>query len=189
MRGKSPQDVSEVSERIDVMVLAASGHRVQDCRRPATTVTPEECVVLAAESLGTEHPFGEVIVDAQLAVLGVATERRPVGLRVGDRLTDRALGQDVASLLGQPLPERCQQRDRLPQAGTETGTQLVLSFGPAVGNTSCVPVELPSRLNSPRKLANSGNDTIAANVELVPAPLLETDIPVDFPGKKSDTGW
>ena len=78
-------------------------------------VTPDGRLV-ASDGLGAEHPLGKIIVDAQIPVLGVATERRPVGLSVGDRLTDRALGQDVMVLLGQPLPEGRQQRNRIPLA-------------------------------------------------------------------------
>jgi hypothetical protein len=34
------EDVGEVGERIDVVVLAGPGERIQDRRRPAATVTP-----------------------------------------------------------------------------------------------------------------------------------------------------
>src|SRR5512142_3545719 len=88
---------------------------------------PQKGPIPASDRLGTQHPLGEVIVDAQLPVLGVATERRPVRLRVGDRLTDRALGQHVAALVGQPLLEGRQQRDRIPltQGATALGREIL----------------------------------------------------------------
>src|SRR3954466_7571046 len=95
-------------------MLTGAGEGIQDGCRPAATVTPQERPVAASESLGTQHPFGEVVVDAQLPMLGIARERRPVRLSITDRLTDRALGQREAALLGQPLPEGRQQRDRIP---------------------------------------------------------------------------
>src|SRR5688500_4797571 len=126
MGRQASEDVLEVREGIDIVVLAGAGESVQDGRRQATTVTPQERPVFASERLGTEYPLGEVVVDAQLPVLGIAAERRPVRLRVGDRLTDRALGQCEATLFGQPLPEGRQQRDRipLPQGTTVLGREL-----------------------------------------------------------------
>src|SRR5262245_20523726 len=64
------QDVLPICERVDPVVLAGAGHGVEDRRRTATAVTPEERPVAASDRLGTEHPLGEVVVDAQLPVLG-----------------------------------------------------------------------------------------------------------------------
>jgi hypothetical protein len=66
-RGRhATEDVVEIGERIDDVVLTGAGERMQDGRRPAATVTPEERVVPASQSLGAEHPLGEVIVHAQV---------------------------------------------------------------------------------------------------------------------------
>jgi hypothetical protein len=106
MGRQATEDVPKVREGIDVVVLAAAGQGVEEDRRsPTTTVTPEEGRIAAPDRLGTEHPLGEVIVDAQLPTLRVVEQRLPVGLREGDRLADRALGQYEVALLGQPLPE------------------------------------------------------------------------------------
>jgi hypothetical protein len=75
---QSAEDVPQVGERVDVVVLSGADEGIRDRRRPAPTVTPEEHVFLSTDGLGTEHPLGEVIVDAQVAVLGVAAESRPV---------------------------------------------------------------------------------------------------------------
>jgi hypothetical protein len=103
MGRQATEDILEVRERVDIVVLTGAGQGVEDRRRPATAVTPEEGSVAPADRLGAEHPLGEVVVDAQLPVLGVPQQRRPVGLRVGDRLADRALGQRPPALLSQPL--------------------------------------------------------------------------------------
>src|SRR5512135_2832450 len=75
MGREATEDVGEVGEGIDVVVLTRPGEGIQHGRRPSAAVTAEECPVAASESLSTEHPLGEVVVDAQLPVLGVATER------------------------------------------------------------------------------------------------------------------
>ena len=62
---QATEDVVEVGERVDVVVLAAAGQRVQDGRRPAPPITPQECLVPAPDRLGTQLPLGEVIVDAR----------------------------------------------------------------------------------------------------------------------------
>src|SRR5271165_3282703 len=98
MGRQATEDVLEVREGIDAMMLAGAGQGVEDRRRSAPTVTPQECPIPASDSLGTQQPLGEVIVDAQIPALGVATERRPVRLSVSDRLTDRAFGQHVSAL-------------------------------------------------------------------------------------------
>ena len=107
---ESAEDVLEVGEGIDVVVLTGAGEGVQDGRRPAATITPNEFIIIELYNMCTRHHLGEVIINAQLPVFRVATQRRPVRLSVGDRLTDRALGHREAALLAQSLPEYRQQR-------------------------------------------------------------------------------
>src|SRR5262249_22489596 len=69
--GESAEDVSKVGEGVDVVMLTGAGQGVQDGRRSAAPVTPEEGPVAPADCLGTEHSLGEVVVDAQVPMLRV----------------------------------------------------------------------------------------------------------------------
>jgi hypothetical protein len=51
MGREAAEDVLEISERVDVVVLAGACQGVQDRRRPATAVTPEEGPVAALRDL------------------------------------------------------------------------------------------------------------------------------------------
>ena len=48
------------------------------------------------------HPFGEIVVDRESAVFGVAAQRLPLIERVRDGLADRALGKHTGLLCPQP---------------------------------------------------------------------------------------
>jgi hypothetical protein len=73
MGRQTTEDVVEVGEGIHVVSLTGGGQGVQDRRRPAATIAPQERPVAPSDGLGTQHPLGEVVVDAQLPVFGVAT--------------------------------------------------------------------------------------------------------------------
>ena len=82
MGREATEDVVEVREGVDVVVPATSGQGVQDGRRPATSVTPQKRPIPPADRLGAEHPLGEIVIDAQLPVLRIPQQRRPVGGRM-----------------------------------------------------------------------------------------------------------
>ena len=89
MGRQASEDILEVGEGIDIVVLAGPGQRVEDRCRPAAAVAPQEGPVAPADRVDAEHPLGEVVVDAQVPVLGVPQQRRPVRLRGG------SLGSDL----------------------------------------------------------------------------------------------
>ena len=72
MGRQATEDILEVGKRIDLVVLTRPGERIRDGRRPAAAVTPQECPVAASDRLGTQHPLGEVLVDAQSPARGSA---------------------------------------------------------------------------------------------------------------------
>jgi hypothetical protein len=74
---------------------------------------------MSPDRLGKQHSLDKVIINAQLPMFRVSTQRRPVRLSAGDRLADRALGQHVALLLAQPFPEHLYGTRNLRQTGPD----------------------------------------------------------------------
>jgi hypothetical protein len=104
MSRQSLEHILQVGERIAPEPLAAADEAIQDRRRPAAPVTPDEEEVLPTEGLSPQRPLGEVVVDAQLAVAGVRLVIPPLRLGVGDGLAERALFLDI--LTGQDIENR-----------------------------------------------------------------------------------
>jgi hypothetical protein len=64
------------------------------------------------------------IVDALFPVFRVRTKRRLFRLSAGDRLADRAIGQNLPALRAQPLPERGPLPDHSPRSEVRTGARI-----------------------------------------------------------------
>ncbi len=77
--------------------------------------------------LFAEHTPGELVLDAQLAVL--RSSARPVALGEGNGLTDRALGRRPAFIFGRPRAEGVHQGDGIPRLRGVAVLGLVLLRG------------------------------------------------------------
>ena len=124
-----------MARRVLTSISRSAGHQaVQGHRRPDASVAPDEQVVLSPDGLGTQTPFRHVVVDAQLAVARVGLEIFPLRPGVRNRLADRALRQNLAALLLQPLSERVTTAALRPAVGSrdalrwgDPGTQKMVS--------------------------------------------------------------
>jgi Plasmid pRiA4b ORF-3-like protein len=73
------QHVSEILVWVDPVPLATGGRAEKHSRRTATIVGADKKPFFAAHGLSPQRSLGEVVVDAQVAIFCVATQRLPVG--------------------------------------------------------------------------------------------------------------
>ena len=83
--------VAQISERVDAVAFAAAHEAVEYRGGAAAAIAAEKKIIFAADRDGAQRVFGGVVVDRQIAVVGVATQRIPVRQCIVDRLADRAL--------------------------------------------------------------------------------------------------
>jgi hypothetical protein len=92
------------------MGLARGHEAVENRGAAAPGIAPTERPVVPAGDDLSEGALGDIVVDHQIAVHGIARERRPLRPRLADGLADRAVRQDDVGLCIQPLPEARQHR-------------------------------------------------------------------------------
>ena len=78
MIGDAPEDITQVSERVDAAQLAGFDQTVDRCGAGAAAVGAGEQPVFATKRDTAQGVFGTVVIDLQPAVVEVAGQRRPV---------------------------------------------------------------------------------------------------------------
>ena len=104
-RWQAAKQVSDVGEWIKLVTDCTGDQRQDRGGGVAALFAADEEPVFATDGDSSQHTFGGVVVDSELAVVGVAAEGVPLVQRVADRQRDRALGQHLLLLLVEPGAE------------------------------------------------------------------------------------
>lgn len=78
MGADAMEDVAKIGEGIDLESLAGGDEAGEDGGGLPSVIAAEEQPVLSSDGDSTQAAFGAVVVDLQVSVLGVATQRFPV---------------------------------------------------------------------------------------------------------------
>ena len=94
-------------------MLGTGDDAEQDGGAAATRFAANEQGVLPQECRKLNHAFGEIVIDRQCAVFGIATERFPLIQSIRERPADLAFGKDVWLHLLEPRFKGIQDRNRV----------------------------------------------------------------------------
>ena len=130
MGGQAFEEVAQVGVGVESVAASGGDEAVEDGRAAAALVAAGEDPVLAAHGDRAQGSFGRVVVDGQVAVLGVAAQGLPLELGVGGRFPEGALGQDARGFALNPQGEAVEHRHRVALAhrGALVGRQISRSI-------------------------------------------------------------
>jgi len=89
MVGDTFEDMVEVEFRIEAVELGGAEQRIDDGGAFATGVRACEEIVLTTERNHAQRPFGGVVVDLQMSIVDVASQRLPAREGIADRRSRR----------------------------------------------------------------------------------------------------
>ena len=89
---QAAKQVAEIGEGIKLVADRAGDQRQDRGGGVAASFAADEEPVFAADGDASQHTFGGVVVDGELAVVGVAAEGVPLIQCLTNRQGDRALG-------------------------------------------------------------------------------------------------
>ena len=89
--GRAIDHIGEPSLRIEAVEFGAFQHGVEDCGALAAGIGSEEQEILAGNGDAAQCPLGDIIVDGEPAITGIAGQRLPAAQRVLDRFSERVL--------------------------------------------------------------------------------------------------
>ena len=108
--GPVSEQVAEVGEGVEV-VAGGAGDQGQDRGGGVSALfAADEQPVFTADRQATQRAFGGVVVDGELAVVGVTAQRVPLLQGIANLGRDRVVGQDLRGLLVEPGAELGQDR-------------------------------------------------------------------------------
>ena len=115
MSGQAGEYVLEIRPGFGMVALTGINQTI-NCSGPrGAVVTASEEPVLAAERHPAQGAFGGIVVNRQIPFVGVTIQGRPIVERIGNRLTERAFGQNLQILFFQPRFQAGQERVTCPR--------------------------------------------------------------------------
>ena len=91
--GHAVDDVGKIGLGIETIEFCAFDQRINDRGTLTALVGTEEQEVLSGHGDAAQQPFGEVVIDAEAAVGGIAGQRIPARQRILKCLAEGALGR------------------------------------------------------------------------------------------------
>ena len=89
--GHAIDHIGEPSLRIEAVEFGAFQHGVEDCGTLAAGIGSEKQKVLAGNGNAAQGTLGDVIVNREPAIAGIAGQRLPAAQRILDRFSERVL--------------------------------------------------------------------------------------------------
>src|SRR5215207_6419776 len=95
MFGDAAEHVAEPDKRIDPDKFAGRNKAAQHGSSLAAVVAAEKRPVVPPHCKAPQRAFGGIVVDRQIAIGTVTSQRRPILQRISDSLSSLALGQHL----------------------------------------------------------------------------------------------
>jgi hypothetical protein len=103
--GHAVDHIGEVSLGVEAVELGALQHGVEGRGALAARLRAEEQEVLAGDRDATQRAFGDIVVDRQPSVAGIAHQRLPAAQGILDRSGQRVLRRQPPALSRQPIAQ------------------------------------------------------------------------------------
>src|ERR1700678_431869 len=134
-----PRNEMQVGAWVDVVSNARSNDREDMGGALTPLIEPREEPVFSAQDKASKLALSAVVCGVDVSVFEEEQEPRPLAVKVAERLAERRLGRDVASLLVEPLAELLKNGPRilLATSAPRFGAVALASGLPLDGEEGC----------------------------------------------------